>query len=347
MKNLKNFVLLFLVKISRVFVKTNSYQELNPRFLILSTTGLGDTLWATPAIKTLKLHFKDSYIAVLTTNFGSEVLANNPHIDDLFTIDKLFSFKTFPLWRKLKKQRIQVIFHFHTSQRIILPFASTIGAEKIIGSFGKTKGLDQILTDPFKELKLHEIEKRLHLLSALGVSAKLTYPECFLSKKLNNPQKKEKWILLHPGAKDGYKCWPLDSYLDLAELYKKEYNAKIFFSIGPSDKPLLKIIESSCNDTIVKNLKLKDFARTLSKMDLVVTNDTGPMHLSCALNVPTLAIFSSTDPRECGPKGTLVKVIKVQKTCTPCLLRKCKEPFCFYQVSPKDVYETSRNFLEK
>ena len=336
-----------LVKFLNIFSKKNAYKQISPRFLILSTTGLGDTLWATPAIRDLKRQFKNAYLAVLTTSFGKEVLENNPNIDKIFIFSKLFSWKTFYLWRILKKQKIQVILHFHTSQRVILPFAATIGAEKIIGYLGKTKGLDQLLTDSLKKRKLHEIEKRLQLLKALEISAKTSLPECFLSKKESVSQKKEKWILFHPGAKDGYKCWPLESYLDLAELYKKKYHAKIFFSTGPNDKALLKKIENSCNDTIIKNLKLKDFTKTLSKMDLVVTNDTGPMHLACALKVPTVAIFSPTDPDECGPRAKLVEVIKVQRTCLPCLLKKCREPFCFYQISPKDVFERSRNFLEK
>jgi len=329
-----------------IFSKKNVYQTTGPRFLILSTTGLGDTLWATPAIKALKIRFKNAYLAVLTTGFGKEVLENNPYIDDIFVFNKLFSWKIFSLWRKLKKKKIQIIFHFHTSQRVVLPFTATIGAEKVIGYLGKTKGLDQVLTDPFKEIKLHEDEKRLHLLNALEISVKITPPECFLSKNIQEEKRKEKWILLHPGAKDGYKCWPLESYIDLAELYKKTYNAKIFFSIGPGDMGLLKPIEK-LSYNVIKNLKLKDFTNTLSKMDLVVTNDTGPMHLACALNIPTVVIFSSTNPDECGPIADLVEVIKAQRTCLPCLLRKCREPFCFYQVGPKDVFKKSRNFLEK
>jgi len=347
LKTLKNFILLSFVKLFNIFSKKNSYKQDSPRFLILSTTGLGDTLWATPAIKALKMQFKNAYLAVLTTRFGKEVLKNSPYIDDIFIFNRLFSFRTLSLWRKLKKKKIQIIFHFHTSQRIVLPFAATIGAEKIIGYLGKTKGLDKILTDSFKETKLHEIEKRLQLLNALEISAKISPPECFLLKSIQEEKRKEKWILLHPGAKDGYKCWPLESYLDLAELYKKTYNAKIFFSVGPSDKELLKKIENASNDTIIKNLKLKDFANTLSKMDLVITNDTGPMHLACALKVPTVAIFSPTNPDECGPIADLVEVINVQRTCSPCILRKCRDPFCFYQIGPKDVFERSRNFLEK
>src|SRR3989304_7034951 len=83
-------------------------------FLIVSTTGLGDTLFATPAIRNLRTSFPQSYIAVLTSRMGREVLKGNPHVDEFFTVsDSLISW-ILP-FLKLRKRGIETAFLFHAS----------------------------------------------------------------------------------------------------------------------------------------------------------------------------------------------------------------------------------------
>jgi ADP-heptose:LPS heptosyltransferase len=83
------------------------------------------------------------------------------------------------------------------------------------------------------------------------------------------------------------------------------------------------------------NRPFRQFAALLNQMDLLISNDTGPVHLACALNRPVVAIYASTDPALCGPHlAPRAHAISRRATCDPCLKRKCRQPFCFLQSSP-------------
>jgi ADP-heptose:LPS heptosyltransferase len=117
-------------------------------FLIVSTTGLGDTLWATPAIRALREAYPRAYIGCLTAPLGAEVLKGNPYLDELFVFHGTTSL--LKLYFQLKRRQIGTLLLFHTSQRALLPLCSVIGASKRIGTAGLQKGLDSLLTHPLQ-----------------------------------------------------------------------------------------------------------------------------------------------------------------------------------------------------
>ena len=109
------------------------------------------------------------------------------------------------------------------------------------------------------------------------------------------------------------------------------------------EAPLAESIASQISGarSIAGRLPLRSFAALIEKLDLFITNDTGPMHLSFAMETPTVALFSPTDPYLCGPYQCENAVaIKKRRACTPCLKKKCRLPFCMEQISPHEVYES-------
>src|SRR5580658_4690638 len=119
---MKNFFIKFLVNLYQSLFRANPKQTEAPRFLVVSTTGLGDTLWATPGLKALKCSFPKSYVALLTSSIGEEILKDNPYIDEIFVIKSSSLFSLLPLFRALRKRKIESALIFHVSQRPILPF---------------------------------------------------------------------------------------------------------------------------------------------------------------------------------------------------------------------------------
>ncbi len=116
------------------------------RFLILSTTGLGDTLWGTPAIRALRKCFPTSYIGVVTSPIGKACLQHNRRIDELFVVKDPVFRHLLSVLSQIEKTEITHVLSFHTSQRPILPLASVLGAAEIVGTHGINKGLDFLLT---------------------------------------------------------------------------------------------------------------------------------------------------------------------------------------------------------
>ncbi len=326
----------FLLKIVVNLLKGKTNEEAS-RFLIVSTTGLGDTLWATPAIKALKEKYPEAYIAVLTSGLGSQVLERNPYINEIFAVKSFLSFlKQFHL---LKKKQFYKIFIFHTSQRPILPFCALLGAKEIIGTGGLQKGLDDLLTKKLPQKYQHEVERRLDI---VGIKEENPALEFFIEPKEIPQLASLKGILigLHPGAKDKFKQWDPACFIALGNLLVKTLGCTIVVTGGKEEKPLTDYIASQIRGALSfgGKLTLSETAELLSKLSAFIANDTGPMHLAFAMHTPTLALFTPTDHNLCGPlKGANALVIQKHKTCSPCLRKKCSEPFCLLQISPKEA----------
>jgi len=308
------------------------------RILVIATTALGDTLWATPALESLRASFPNAYIAVLTSPIGEQVLRHNPWTNDIFLLQNPFKlFKTLPAFSD--------VVVLHASQRFILPLASLLGAKTIVGTAGINKGLDALLTHPLNNRHEHEIVRRLQLIETLGAeihSETLSYflqPNEQISPLPNT-------IALHPGSKDAFKRWPPEHFIAVGRaLQKRGYNIVI---TGTSDElPLRKSIANAIpNATLLEDLPLRAFAAYLNAIDLLISNDTGPVHLACALKKPVIALYSSTNPKLCGPhKATTAIALAAPPSCSPCLKRACLRPFCLMQIGPEEVVNTATNML--
>jgi len=344
---IKNFFIKFFITFAKPFIRTNRGE----RFLIVSTTGLGDTLWGTPAIRALRESYPQAYIGVLTSSLGKQVLQSNPHINEIFVIQEPPFFSLVKLFPALIRRKIATVLVFHISQRPILPFCILIGAGRIIGTEKINKDLDFLLTDRLEIKKIHEIERRLHVVEAAGAKSTSKTMEFFPSTE---DQEKAASLLpsglvigLHPGAKDRFKQWPPSHFIALGQKLKEKFGCHIIVTGNPAEKPLVESIAKSIGAIgIYEGVSIPTLAALLSQISLYITNDTGPLHMACAANTPTIALFSPTDPLLCGPYfAPSVTVLQKKPTCFPCLKKKCHDPFCMLQISPDEVMKTAINIL--
>ncbi len=338
---MKNIFLRRLIKIAQKFIPKHKKRN---HILIVSTTALGDTLWATPAIESIRTHFPHCYLAVLTSTIGKEVLQDNPHIDRLFLMEEPLSRHFFSLWKQLYQEKFDTVLLFHASQRLALPLSALIGASQIIGTAGINKGLDALLTHPLPNHAQHEIVRRLKIIEAIRAPPSTQKLSFFLGKP--TPVRKDgPWIALHPGSKDPFKRWPKEKFIELGRRLKKEMPCEILIT-GTEKELIEEMAKEIPGAHIEMPQSLKELAKLLNQMDLLVSNDTGPVHLACALNRPVIAIYSPTDPTLCGPhKAKKAIVISRRPSCDPCLKRKCRLPFCFLQIGVDEVYSQVRNLL--
>jgi lipopolysaccharide heptosyltransferase II len=348
-KSLKN---LLLSVVFFFFAKKKKNNKSSNNILIVSTTGLGDTLWATPAIRKLKKKYPQKKISVLTHELGEQIFINNPYIENTYILKKPFLFSFFPLLR-LRKKRFDKIFVFHASQRIVFLLVGLLDTKMLIGSKGINKDLDAIFTHLHEKTDAHEVERRLSL---DDLETKNIYLDFFLSKDEKNQGKQYllsqgidlsiPLIILHPGAKDRYKCYPIDRFCKVANtLLKKQ---KVQFLLSGKEKDLLQTLQQNIPNTIsLAKLSLREYASVINFANLVITNDTGPMHLATALNTPIIALFGPTSPKLCGPVAHKGHVLHQEKSCSTCLKRKCLEPFCLLQISTHAIVHKAVLILEK
>lgn len=311
----------------------------NPSFLIVSTTGLGDTLWGIPAIRLLRKNYPSSHIALLTTPLGKALLQEEKSINETILLAHPLS-----LIRSYRR-RFDLIFFFHASQRMTIPLCRLLAPKWMVGTKGMQKGLDHLFSHIHPWDLPHEAQRRVELLSVLGIKpTTLDFSFSLSSQEKNRGRKllsdyKKPLILLHPGAKDGYKCWPVDAYLALARKIEENSLGTPIFTRAPADPKI------PSNYKSFENLPIREYASLLNAADLLVTNDTGPMHLMSGLKKPLIALFGPTDPKVCGPLSSKAVVLQAHRCCTPCRKRKCLDPFCLREISVERVLKEIENIL--
>jgi len=351
--SVKNRLIYSLINLAQRFIKKNPPLE-ERRFLIVSTTGLGDSIWATPAIKALRQRFPTAHISFLTSPLGEQTLKNNPHINEIFVIRSSIFFSFLHLFFPLKKLKIDTIFLFHTSQRLVLPFCSLLGASILIGTKEINKGLDALLTQALDKRPYHEIARRLEIVSQTGAYNPTPFLELYPSledEHIASESLKSKnipsfipLIGIHPGAKDKFKQWPPEAFIETGKLLKDHLGCQIILTGNSNEKELAEKIASEIPGafSLAGKLSVLQTAAVMKKLSVIVSNDTGPMHIAFAMRTPTVSIFVPTDANLCGPYFFQDAVI-LQKliTCTPCLRKKCHDPFCMLQIGPKEVFEAA------
>lgn len=323
-------------------------------FLIVSTTGLGDTIWSTPALRSLRQTYPDAHIAILTSEIGAKVLEHNQHIDEIFVLSGSTLFSLFRFYFSLKRRQFDAALIFHSSQRILLPFCALLKIPKIVGTFGMHKDLDSFLTHALEKKHQHEIERRFAIAKAVGTHINDYSLEMVVRK--DEEKAVDRFleghgipnhiplIGLHPGAKNAFKQWTPKNFIEVGNRLHQHLGSQIFITGDHSEALLLLEIASKIPGAIpiAGELPLSVLTALIKRMSIFISNDTGPMHIAFAVGTPTVAIFGPTDPKICGPYYLKnVEVIAVPKTCTPCLKKNCQEPFCLLQIGSEQVYDAA------
>lgn len=156
-------------------------------------------------------------------------------------------------------------------------------------------------------------------------------------------------LVLNPGAKWETKCWPLDHWRALAARLTAETDFKLVVTGGPDDEPLGRAISEAAGERVLDlcgRTTLPVLAAVMAEADLVVTGDTGPMHLAAAVGASGLAIFGPTRPWRTGPFGGHFKILTPPVDCLGCLKKHCQRP-CLELLSPETVWEHVDEALRK
>jgi len=333
---MKNLFIKFLLAVLRPFFGSTPIKD---NVLVVSTTGLGDTMWAIPPVRALKAQGKK--IVLLTGPYGSKLLQNCPYPEKIYTTSHTPIKKIVSLFTALKKHRFEEIFIFHASQRPLFPMLSLLNPKALHSFKGRNKGLDALCTHLIDKGLEHEITLRLRMIGAENSSSEM---ELFHPKE----QTEEKRIALFPGSKDAQKRWPKEYFIELGDKLS-HHEGYTLYVVGSRDEKAIvnEIAKQIPNATPLFTLPLDKTIQFIQSCMLCITNDSGPMHLAFAAKIPTIGLFSPTSPIKYGPLGvTNGMVIERRTPCSPCIRRKCKDNFCMRQISSETVYQEAKKWLK-
>jgi heptosyltransferase-2 len=300
------------------------------RIFIELPTWLGDSVMATPAIENLINYFDDSEVVLLGSAISVAVLKNHPNVVKSYVLEKNY----LNLYRTIKSfDEFDFFFSFRGSIRSIFI--------KFCISSKKTYQFEKI-----NYKKGHQVEKYNQFindsLNITAIASKLT-----IHKDINKDNKR-KLIGLNPGASYGSsKRWYPEEFADVACALSTHYDIIIFGS--PNEKDIAVdiekyLIEKGVNNYInlVAKTSIDELINQIANLDLFITGDSGPMHLAAAFQIPTVAIFGSTNDKETSQwMNENSMIVKKNLECQPFMRRECplKHHNCMKLVHASDVLE--------
>jgi 3-deoxy-D-manno-octulosonic-acid transferase/heptosyltransferase-1 len=160
-------------------------------------------------------------------------------------------------------------------------------------------------------------------------------------------------VTVHPAATWKTKIWPKEKVVELCDRLANEFSCQVVLIGSYAEEPFLTDIASRAKNE-VKNLagktKLSELACLIAKSDLLVTTDSGPMHMACASSTPVVAIMGPTAPWRTGPFGDDYRVVRHELSCSPCFKRaECplEHHKCMEEISVEEVFKTCCNWLNQ
>lgn len=336
------------------------HQKLNPHNIIVRMPNwLGDLIMATPILTDLRNHFPHAKITALCQGAVGSIIEKDPNIDDLI------SFKRKKKWSLFRSEQDIIPYLKKGQYDLGILLTNSFSSAKMFWDAGipyrfgfATHWRRLLLTHPIKfpENKdtQHLVKTYKALLYPLGIPISNTDPRLYLTEteiiksqtQLSEFGIDQDKILIgiNPGAAYGSaKCWLPERYHEIAQLLLNNPRVSLIFFGDNQGASLVNMICQSLPKDRVINLAgqttLRELAAYIKKCDLFLTNDSGPMHMASALDVPLLALFGSTSDQTTSPyKGG--KVIHKHVACSPCYRRECPIDFrCMKQITVHEVYE--------
>jgi heptosyltransferase-2 len=309
-------------------------KELKPfRILVRSPNWLGDACMAVPAVRAIKQGRPDAIITVLTPDNIADIWKAVPEVDDVIT--KSSKDGVFKVARSLKQQP-GVIFDV----ALLLPNSLRTGLEawiagidRIIGYAGHNRRwlLNQIIPERSNGPVEHHVRHYLRMAQRVGAAVQ---QKEFASALGEPPEPAPDGVVrigLCPGAEYGpAKRWPAEKFIAAASAVSEQIDCEWLVFGSPKESDLGKQVADgiSGNSTnLAGKTTIVELIEHLRDCDLLLTNDTGTMHLAAMLGIPTVSIFGSTEPVWTGPLGKNHTVLRKHVECTPCFLRECPIDF--------------------
>lgn len=346
------------------------------KVLVVSCTAIGDTLFATPGIRAVKKLLPDAEIHLLVKEKFKALFATNPWIDSISGYKGGYK-GGLGLLKEIKGKQYDLCVIFHDSDPCPAQMAFIAGIPFIFRIGQRDEASAPYLSGriPYDQEK-HAIDQRLEVIRHL-FSVPLDRETDFrMDLPVDHRRSKSLWEEIHStagcqlerprrigfqfSASGNYKMWPLANFEQLGQrLLEKDKDTVICLIGGAGDKKAArKLAEKIVYNTgsfkgrvlnLAGSIRISDLPEIVLGLDLLVTNDTGPLHVAIAVGTPTVSLFVPSNFQATGPVQDLDihKVISKPKPCKPCVEKYCSNPDCMALIKVDEVMEASLKILNR
>ncbi len=326
------------------------------KILIIEVNWLGDVLFSSAAIRSLRRRFPESFISCLIVPRVREVLEDNPNINEIIINDEDALHKglagSLRLAGQLRKKGFDLAVLFHRSfSRTALACLSGIPGRIGYSTWKRRFLLTQALPMPKKD-SLHRVDHYLGIVRALGCDISERNYDFFIARqdeefadeffKKEGLKENDFVVCLNPGGNWPPKRWPKENFALLADRLIQECGMKVIFSGSPGDVGLADEINAKMKERPViaaGRATLKQSAAIFKKANLVISADSGPLHIAAAVGANVIALFGPTDAAITGPIGKgRITIVQKQVDCQiPCYELNCNDNRCMREIKVEDV----------
>jgi len=332
--------------------------------LIVRTDRIGDVILTTPAIAALRQAYPNARITIMVTPATREIVDGNPNLDEVIVYDQKGAHKGFRgYWKfiaELHRRKFDLTIIYHTKKRFNL-ICFLVGIPNRIGFQNNKFGF--LLTHQIKDTRplgdKHEYEYCLEVLKHLGVDARAhelffslhqdseIWAENLLRQSDLRGRDSQKLIAVHPGASCISKRWLPERFAELSEKLFWHYDAQIILVGGPETKSISVAIKSKIKTPILDvtgQTTVSQLASLLKRCHLLISNDSGPVHVAVAVGTPVISIFgrnqAGLSPTRWRPLGAKDIVLHKEVGCEVCLAHNCQIEFkCLWAITVDDVLQ--------
>jgi len=326
------------------------------KILVVKPSSLGDIVHSLPFLNALKTRFPNAEIHWVVAKGLEGLLECHPMVNRLIIINK-------DMWKKLSKtadtiKEVKQLFKDIRNEQYDLAvdlqglFRSGVitmatRAPVRIGFSEAREGSHLFYNIKVQGGKdVHAVERYMKIAGALGCDEKnILFPFSLCNSEMKNlgdiRKNMKEYAVIVPGARWDTKIWAAENFGRLASLLP--LSSLVIGSksdIGIAER----VVQTSHGKAVSLAGKtgLKELVEVMRHARIVISNDSGPMHIAAGFKVPVVAIFGPTSPVRTGPYGKGHIVIKSDLECAPCFKKHCKDLKCMQRITVDDVYETIR-----
>jgi heptosyltransferase-1 len=341
--------------------------------LIVKLSAIGDVIHTLPSLAALRKLYPQAHITWVIEEAAADLIARHPHLDRVLVSRRKRWLRALADYRQagqamkeiraflksLRDRPYDLVIDFHGLFKSALIVMISGGRRKLgYDSMQELSGL--FLNEKIPEdMEKHAVDRYLDFLRYL--KAPEAPPEFLVPIQDENRKRVEKlleksgldrnkpFVAVSPMALWKTKLWEDEKFAKLCDRINSELGINVIFTGGEEggmNRRIQSLMARPYLDLGGKTT-LRDLACLYQMASLLITTDSGPMHIAAAVGTPVIALFGPTSPARTGPYGQGHVVIRKEMPCSPCFLKKCETRQCMKDISVEEAFEAAKELLKR
>ncbi len=330
--------------------------------LVRGTNWIGDAILTLPAVASIRATYPHAHIAVLVKPWVADIYKLFSDVNEIIIYENKYDTPAgvFRLASQLKKRNFDAAILLQNAiEAAILAFMARIPLRAGYNSDARGLLLTHSVQRTKEIKKVHQIDYYLEMVKALGcvpvdcemrLEARINTMDARIILQKYIPDTNKAILGIAPGATFGpAKRWFPDRFAAVADKLSDSFQMQGIILGSKADWKTAEEVRNAARTKLINlagNTNLQEAISLISQCSLFISNDSGLMHIAGALNIPTVAIFGSTNPITTSPVGNRTAIVHHNIDCSPCLEETCPTDFsCMKLISVEDVSTAAQNIL--